>query len=48
MQVRENYAKELRARTEMELLLRQCVEDVRSEIAKKYVSVQYTYIHITS
>jgi hypothetical protein len=32
-QVRQNYAQELRARTEMELLLRQCVDDVRREIA---------------
>ena len=32
---RNNYAAELRSRTEMELLLRQCVEEVRKEIAKK-------------
>jgi hypothetical protein len=35
---RENYASELRARTEMELLLRQCVADVRKEIAKRNIA----------
>lgn len=35
-QVRENYTKELRARTELEMLLRQCVDDVRAEISKRY------------
>lgn len=34
-QCRENYAAELRARTEMEMLLRSCVEDVRIEIQRK-------------
>lgn len=36
--VRANYAQELRARTEMEMLLRQCVDDVRKEIALKMVA----------
>lgn len=36
-QVRQNYAQELRSRTEMELLLRQCVEDVRKSMARKHV-----------
>jgi len=36
--VRANYAQELRSRTEMELLLRQCVDDVRKEIALKMVA----------
>lgn len=36
-QVRQNYATELKSRTEMELLLRNCVEDVRHEIARRYV-----------
>lgn len=36
-EARHNYEKERSARTEMELLLRQCVEDVRKEIAKRYV-----------
>lgn len=31
--VRMNYAAELRSRTEMEMLLRQCVDDVRQEIS---------------
>ena len=31
--VRTNYAAELRSRTEMEMLLRQCVDDVRKEIS---------------
>jgi len=34
-QVRQNYAQELKSRTELELLLRQCVEDVRKEIARR-------------
>ena len=34
--IRTNYDIELRARTEMELLLRNCVEDVRKEIQKRY------------
>ena len=34
-QVRHNYAQELKARTEMEILLRGCVEDVRKEIARR-------------
>jgi hypothetical protein len=34
-QVRLNYSGELRARTEMEVLLRGCVEDVRKEIARR-------------
>lgn len=33
-QVRQNYALELKSRTEMELLLRQCVDDVRKDISK--------------
>jgi len=37
--VRANYAQELRSRTEMEMLLRQCVDDVRKEIALKTVSM---------
>lgn len=36
-QVRQNYANELKVRTDMEMLLRQCVEDVRKEIARRYV-----------
>ena len=36
-QVRQNYAIELNARTEMELLLRKCVEDVRKEIARRHI-----------
>lgn len=35
--VRQNYAVELAARTEMELLLRKCVEDVRKEIARRRI-----------
>jgi hypothetical protein len=35
-QVRHNYSQELRSRTEMEMLLRSCVEDVRKEIARRY------------
>lgn len=34
-QVRTNYAQELRARTEMEGLLRSCVEDVGKDVVKK-------------
>jgi len=37
LQVRQNYAAELKIRTDMELLLRQCVEDVREEIARRHV-----------
>lgn len=37
--VRANYAQELRSRTEMEMLLRQCVDDVRKEIALKAVTM---------
>lgn len=37
-QVRQNYATELKSRTEIELLLRQSVEDVRKEIAKRFVN----------
>ena len=33
--IRSNYAIELRSRTEMEMLLRQCVDDVRKEISMK-------------
>jgi DNA repair exonuclease SbcCD ATPase subunit len=36
-QVRQNYATELKSRTEMELLLRNCVEDVRHEISRRYL-----------
>lgn len=36
-QVRQNYAQELKSRTEMEMLLRQCVEDVRKEIARRHI-----------
>lgn len=36
-QVRQNYANELRSRTEMEMLLRNCVEDVRKEIARRHL-----------
>jgi len=36
-QVRQHYAQELKSRTEVEILLRQCVEDVRKEIAKRHV-----------
>lgn len=36
-QVRQNYAAELKARTEMEMLLRQCVDDVRKEIARRHI-----------
>lgn len=35
--VRQNYANELKARTETELLLRQAVEDVRREIARRHM-----------
>ena len=42
-QVRANYAQELKARTEMEMLLRQCVDDVRKEIARRHVeSAQFS------
>jgi hypothetical protein len=42
-QVRQNYAQELKARTEMEMLLRQCVDDVRKEIARRHVeSAQFS------
>lgn len=34
-QVRQNYANELKIRTDMEMLLRQCVDDVRKEIARR-------------
>jgi len=36
-QVRQNYAQELRSRTELEMLLRACVEDVRKEIARRQI-----------
>lgn len=36
-QVRQNYAHELKSRTEIEMLLRQCVEDVRKEIARRHI-----------
>jgi len=36
-QVRQNYANELKIRTDMEMLLRQSVEDVRKEISRRYV-----------
>ena len=35
--MRQNYAQELKTRTEIELLLRQCVDDVRKEIAHKHL-----------
>jgi len=42
-QVRQNFAAELKARTEMEMLLRQCVDDVRKEIARRHVeSAQFS------
>ena len=42
-QVRQNYAQELKSRTEIEMLLRQCVEDVRKEIARRHVeSAQFS------
>ncbi len=43
-QVRQNYAAELKVRTDMEMLLRQCVEDVRQEIARRHVeSAQFSH-----
>ena len=36
-QVRQNYSQELASRTEMELLLRKSVEDVRKEIARRRI-----------
>eukprot|EP00602_Paraphysomonas_sp_CaronLab_P003755 CAMPEP_0185034910 /NCGR_PEP_ID=MMETSP1103-20130426/25338_1 /TAXON_ID=36769 /ORGANISM="Paraphysomonas bandaiensis, Strain Caron Lab Isolate" /LENGTH=412 /DNA_ID=CAMNT_0027571755 /DNA_START=158 /DNA_END=1396 /DNA_ORIENTATION=- len=36
-QVRQNYAQELKSRTDMEMLLRACVEDVRKEIARRHI-----------
>lgn len=39
-QARQAHANELRARTELEVLLRQCVEDVRKEIARRKLSRQ--------
>jgi hypothetical protein len=42
-QVRQNYAAELKSRTEMEMLLRQCVDDVRKEIARRHIeSAQFS------
>ena len=42
-QVRQNYAQELKSRTEIEMLLRQCVEDVRKEIARRHIeSAQFS------
>jgi hypothetical protein len=42
-QVRQNYAQELKSRTEIEILLRQCVEDVRKEIARRHIeSAQFS------
>mmetsp|Transcript_12509 Transcript_12509/g.20333 ORF Transcript_12509/g.20333 Transcript_12509/m.20333 type:complete len:434 (-) Transcript_12509:880-2181(-) len=38
-QVRQNYSQELKTRTEMEMLLRSCVEDVRKEIARRHIEV---------
>ena len=35
MQVRQNYNNELNSRTELELILRECVEAVRKEREKK-------------
>ena len=37
VQIRQNYAQELKVRTDMEMLLRQCVDDVRQEIARRHV-----------
>lgn len=37
LQIRQNYANELKVRTDMEMLLRQCVDDVRQEIARRHV-----------
>ncbi|CAM9368886.1 unnamed protein product, partial [Ectocarpus fasciculatus] len=42
-QVRQNYANELRHRTEMEMLLRTCVEDVRNEISRRHVHYVTVY-----
>ena len=36
-QLRQNYAIELKNRTEAELLLRTCIEDVRKEIARRHI-----------
>ena len=33
-QLRQTYAQELKTRTEMEVLLRRCVDDVRQDIAE--------------
>jgi hypothetical protein len=37
--VRTNYAAELRSRTEIEMLLRQCVDDVKKEISLRSFGV---------
>ena len=37
LQLRLTYAQELKTRTEMEMLLRKCVDDVRQDIAEMYV-----------
>jgi len=43
-QVRQNYAQELKIRTEMEVLLRKCVDDVRQAIAEfHHESAQFSH-----
>lgn len=37
LQVRANYTNEVNSRTELEMLLRDCVEDVRREGERRYV-----------
>ena len=43
-QLRQTYAAELKSRSELELLLRQCVDDVRKEIGRRYVSLSLCVI----
>ncbi len=39
LQVRANYQNEINSRTELEMLLRDCVEEVRKEAERRYASI---------
>lgn len=49
-QLRQTYAQELKTRTEMEVLLRRCVDDVRQDIAEMYVGlnmkIEFRYLYV--
>ena len=47
LQVRANYQNEINSRTELEMLLRDCVEEVRKEAERRYACM-YIFLFLSS